>query len=254
MLAGVARIQHNSHRRYHGKDIVLRCSGTQMDESAERSPAGGKRIRCDGEGPMLATTTALLRQQYRGNGMEISDFLRRKLERRFQTFDFDGNGLIERADFEAAAVAVVDAFGHPADSPARSGFVELSLLRWEFLVSVADRDGDGTIDLAEYQHAFAAGLLVTEESFEQGYRPFLEALMAVADVDGDGALSEAEHVRWTAALMHLPETDAREIHRRLDADQDGLITTDELLAAINDYYFDENPQGVGSWLLGRLPD
>jgi hypothetical protein len=58
--------------------------------------------------------------------------------------------------------------------------------------------------------------LETEESFEQGYRPFLDAIMAVADTDRDGMLNVDEYIGWTGALMHLPEADARECHRRLD--------------------------------------
>ncbi|WP_280383513.1 EF-hand domain-containing protein [Nocardia wallacei] len=143
--------------------------------------------------------------------MQTSDFLRRKLERRFQTFDFDGNGRIDRGDFESSATAVADAFGHGADSPARQRLLELSLRLWDLLASVADTDGDGLLD---------------------------------AD----------EHVRWTGALMHLPESDARTIHHRLDTDGDGHISTDDLLHAIHDYYFDDTPDSVGTWLLGQLPD
>jgi EF hand len=60
---------------------------------------------------------------------------------------------------------------------------------------VADSDRDGTITLNEYKKAFANGLLETEASFEQGYRPFLDAIMAVADTDGNGMLDADEHVR-----------------------------------------------------------
>ncbi|RDI46390.1 EF-hand domain-containing protein [Nocardia mexicana] len=185
--------------------------------------------------------------------MEIGNFLRRKLERRFQTFDFDGDGRIERADFATSATALADECGLGADSPDRKRLLELSLGLWELLAQAADTTGDGTIDLHEYQRAFADGLLVTEETFEQGYRPFLETIVAIADTDGSGRLDAEEHVRWTGALMHLPEADAREIHRRLDTDGDGQIGTDDLLTAIHDYYFDDDPDGVGSWLLGRLP-
>lgn len=41
------------------------------------------------------------------------------------------------------------------------------------LVGAADTDVDGRICLAEYQAAFAAGLLVTPASFDAGYVPFL---------------------------------------------------------------------------------
>ncbi len=186
--------------------------------------------------------------------MEISEFLERKLTRRFQTFDYDGDGLIQRLDFERSAGSCADEFGHSAESPARQRLLQLSLDLWDHLASVADSDGDGTITLDEYKQAFAGGLLETEASFEQGYRPFLQAIMAVADTDGNGMLSAEEHVRWTGSLMHLPEADAREVVRRLDSDGDGFITTDELLQAIHDYYFDEDPEGVGSFLLGQLPD
>jgi Ca2+-binding EF-hand superfamily protein len=191
----------------------------------------------------------------RGRGVvELNEFLERKLVRRFQTFDFDGDGQIERSDFETSAGRVADEFGHSADSPARQRLLELSLGLWDHLVSVADSDREGTIGLDEYKKAFANGLLETEASFEQGYRPFLDALMVVIDTDGNGMLDVDEYVGWTGALMRLPEADAREIHRRLDTDGDGFVTTQELLQAIHDYYFDDNPDGVGSWLLGRLPD
>lgn len=189
-----------------------------------------------------------------GGGVEISEFLERKLARRFQTFDFDGDGRLERSDFESSAMRVADEFGHSVDSPARQRLLQLSLGLWEHLVSVADSDRDGTIDLDEYKKAFADGLLETEGSFGQGYRPFLDALMAVVDTDGNGVLGVDEYVGWTGALMRLPESDAREIHRRLDTDGDGFVTVQELLQAIHDFYFDDNPDGVGSWLLGPLPD
>lgn len=111
--------------------------------------------------------------------MELNEFLERKLVRRFQTFDFDGDGQIERLNFETSAGRVADEFGHSADSPARQRLLELSLELWDHLVSMADSDREGTIALDEYKKAFANGLLETEASFEQGYRPFLDALMAV---------------------------------------------------------------------------
>ncbi|ALG09121.1 EF-hand domain-containing protein [Kibdelosporangium phytohabitans] len=184
--------------------------------------------------------------------MAFSEFLDRKLARRFHTFDYDGDGDIDRSDFMRSATAVADEFRHPAGSPARAGLVERSLGLWEHLAVAAGVSSDDSITVDEYKEAFAEGLLVTEESFEQGYRPFLEALMSVCDIDNDGQLSVEEYVRWTGALMNLSETDARDIHRRLDTDNDGYVTTEDLLHAIHEFYFDEDPDGVGSWLLGPL--
>ncbi|WP_407564659.1 EF-hand domain-containing protein [Streptomyces sp. 184] len=184
--------------------------------------------------------------------MEVSTFLARKLARRFRTYDTDGDGYIDRADFERAARRLGEEFGHGPDSPARRRVEELCLGVWERLVRAADTDGDGRVDRDEYAAAFAAGLLETPEDFDAGYGEFLEAVMAIADEDGDGRLDEEEHVRWSGALMNLPAHDARDVFRRLDADGDGRLTTAELLAAIREYYFDDDPASGGSWLLGPL--
>jgi Ca2+-binding EF-hand superfamily protein len=184
--------------------------------------------------------------------MEISEFLDQKLARRFRTYDFDSDGFIEQSDFQTAADRLGEDFGHKPDSPARQRVTGLCMQLWQHLAQAADTDHDGRISQDEYKAAFAAGLLETPASFDQGYRPFLDAIMDIADVDGDGKLTVDEQIRWTGALMNLPETDSREVFRRLDTDHDGYITTHDLLEAIREYYFNDDPDSAGSWLLGPL--
>ena len=184
--------------------------------------------------------------------VEISPFLDRKLSRRFQTFDDNRDGQIARLDFQNSANRLADTFGHGPDAPERTRLLEVTAALFERLVTAADTNGSGTITEDEYKRAFAAGLLVTEETFEAGYRPFLQAVLAVVDSDGDGRITVSQHVRFTGSLLRLPEPVARDTHHRLDTDDDGYISADDLLAAIHDFYFDDDPDGVGSWLLGPL--
>ncbi|MGW7084486.1 EF-hand domain-containing protein [Streptomyces sp. NPDC054871] len=181
-----------------------------------------------------------------------STFLDRKLSRRFSTYDTDGDGFIERADFETSVARLGEAFGHGAGSGPVARLRELSIGLWEHLARVADADKDGRISEAEYKAAFAAGLLETPKSFDEGYIPFLDAIMDIADADGDGKLTREEQVRWTGALMNLPEADAREVFGRLDRNADGAIGRDEILDAIREFYFSDDPHSAGSWLLGPL--
>ncbi|MEV4312974.1 EF-hand domain-containing protein [Actinocrispum sp. NPDC049592] len=184
--------------------------------------------------------------------MDISAFLDQKLSRRFRTYDRDGDGFVDREDFVSAAARLGAEFGHAPDSPVQQRMTTLCLGVWEHLVKVADVDGDQRISEAEYKAAFAAGLLETPAAFDAGYQPFLAAIMDIADADHDGWLTEDDEVRWTGALMGLPEADARAAFQHLDRDGDGYITTGDLLAAIRAYYFDEAPGSAGSWLLGPL--
>ncbi len=184
--------------------------------------------------------------------MEISESLDQKLAWRFRTYDNDGDGYIEREDFQLAADRTGAEFGHTPDSPALQRLTALLLGLWEHLATVADADKDGRISEAEYKAAFAAGLLETPESFDEGYVPFLDALMDVIDTEVDGKLSTDEHVRWTRALMRLPESESQELHHRIDTDADGFITKQELLDAIRELYFYEDPDDSGKPWVGLL--
>jgi Ca2+-binding EF-hand superfamily protein len=184
--------------------------------------------------------------------MEISAFLDRKLTRRFETYDSDQDGFIDRSDFERAGSRTTAAFGLSDDDLRARRFHEHLLGVWDHLSAVTDSNDDERISLVEYKAAFAQRLLERPESFDDGYMPFLDTLMAVADHDDDGHLGVDEYVRWSGALMNLPEADARVVHKRLDHDGDGLISSDDLLAALRAYYFSEDLDGPGSWLFGPL--
>lgn len=184
--------------------------------------------------------------------MEISDFLDRKLARRFRTYDLNKDGYIERADFGEAASRMSEEFGLKPGEAARTRLTGLCLGVWDNQLAAADSDGDGRLTESEYKAAFASGLLETPANFDQGYAPLLNAIMDIADTDGDGRLTRAEHVRWITSLMNVPADDAPEIARRLDSDGDGYIGRRDILDAIRDYYFNEDAQSAGSWLLGPL--
>jgi Ca2+-binding EF-hand superfamily protein len=184
--------------------------------------------------------------------METSEFLDRKLSRRFRTYDDDGDGFVEREDFAVASRRFGAEFGHGPESEAWQRFDGLCVGLWEHLVRVADANGDGRISEQEYKDAFARGMLETEASFDAAYVPFLAALLRIVDTDGDGRIDVDEEIRWTGSLMRLSEVDARTAFDHLDEDGDGYIGTEQLLEAIRAFYFDKDPAGPGSWLLGDL--
>lgn len=184
--------------------------------------------------------------------MNISPFLDKKLSRRFKTYDFDGNHYIEKADFEQSVTKLCAEFGHGPDSPKRQRLQALYTQLWEKLVSSADANADGRISEDEYKQAFVNGLLVTPKNFEQLYIPFNEALIAIIDTDEDGRITLAEDVRWKKAIMNMSESDIRAAFPRIDQNGNGYITANEFLDAARQYYFNDDPQSIGSWLFGPL--
>ena len=65
--------------------------------------------------------------------MEISEFLSRKLSKRFRTYDDDGDGFIEREDFAAASRRLGAEFGHGPESEAWQRFDALCGVYGEFV-------------------------------------------------------------------------------------------------------------------------
>lgn len=183
--------------------------------------------------------------------MEITAFLARKLARRFRAYDSDGDGFIGREDFTQAGVRTAKAFGLADDDPKAVRLQATLIGMWDRLCSVIDPGHLGRLSLGDYQKAFANGLLETPESFDAGYVPYLDAAMAIADEDGDGKLTVEEAVKWTGALINLPEADARTIHDIL-CDDDGLLPAQAVLEVIREFYFSEDPAAAGNWLLGSL--
>lgn len=90
--------------------------------------------------------------------MQISQFLDRKLDRRFATYDPDGDGFIERCDFEKAAASMAAEFGLGLHDGAGARLAGSCLGLWEMLAGAAHADEDGQISRARYKAAFAAGV------------------------------------------------------------------------------------------------
>ncbi|MGW0737695.1 EF-hand domain-containing protein [Streptomyces sp. NPDC002851] len=180
----------------------------------------------------------------------MPEFLDDKLSRRFRTWDRDGNGYLEQVDFEHGAQRLGDAFGQPADSPQRQRMRDMCLQLWQGLEQLADADGDGRISEAEYKKAFTELILQRPGAFDAAYAPFVSTLMAMADHDGDGKLDRGEYRSWFVTAFGITEHDANTAFDKVDSDGDGHVTQEEMVAAIRDYYFSDDPSAAGNWLLG----
>ncbi|MCX5283981.1 MULTISPECIES: EF-hand domain-containing protein [unclassified Streptomyces] len=165
----------------------------------------------------------------------VSSEYEHRIAARFAGFDQDGNGYIDREDFNAAAKAVLSAFGTAARSDKGQALYIGAEAFWQGMAGIADRDGDQRITREEFVSGAVKRLRDNPERFAEIARPFLHAALAVADTDGDGTATLDETRRVLAALGADEDT-AAAAATALDADTDGRIGETEVVAAFARYF------------------
>ncbi|MFD3834676.1 EF-hand domain-containing protein [Streptomyces sp. NPDC058642] len=165
----------------------------------------------------------------------VSSEYERRIAGRFATFDQDGNGYIDRADFSVAAKALLAEFGTAARSDKGQALYVGAEAFWQGMAGIADRDGDQRITREEFVNGAVKRLRDNPDRFAEIARPFLHAALAVADPDGDGAVTVEDTARVLRILGAAQET-AGTAAAALDTDSDGRIGEEEIVAAFARYF------------------
>lgn len=173
--------------------------------------------------------------------MPISHLPAQTLVMRFRHWDRNQNGYLERADIEASARRLGEAFGRAPQSPEQRALDQSCRRLWEILARRADIDLDGRIGKDEFVAAFSDGVLADPGTFDRVYRTLLENVVDVADTTGDGVLNREEYLRLMRTWYDAHEIDAVEAFRRLDRDGDGLLSREDLLRSATDFYLSDDP-------------
>jgi Ca2+-binding EF-hand superfamily protein len=169
----------------------------------------------------------------------VSDEYERRIAARFATFDQDGNGCIDRADFYGAAKALLAEFGVAPRSDRGQALFGGAEAFWQGMAGMADRDGDQRVTREEFVNGAVKRLSDNPERFAEIARPFLHAAVEVAGTRGDGdgpvTVTVGDAVRVLRAFG-VPEAVARSAAAALDADGDGKVTEAEIVPAFARYF------------------
>ncbi|MDQ0600965.1 Ca2+-binding EF-hand superfamily protein [Streptomyces canus] len=165
----------------------------------------------------------------------VSSEYERRIAGRFATFDQDGNGYIDRADFNVAAKALLAEFGTAARSDKGQALYVGAEAFWQGMAGIADRDGDQRITREEFVNGAVKRLRDNPDRFAEIARPFLHAALAVADPDGDGSATVEDTARVLRSLGAAQEI-AGTAAAALDTDGDGRIGEEEIVAAFARYF------------------
>jgi Ca2+-binding EF-hand superfamily protein len=158
-----------------------------------------------------------------------------RLTQRFMLWDTDGDGRIERADCEDEARNILRAFGEPEEASRGHAVVDAYLTMWDYL---ADRSGvgsRGSMSVEQFNEVAAREIVSRGDAgFSKVLRPTITAIVTMCDTDGDGRVNPDEFRRWLNA-MGVPKAQHEESFRRMDADNDGYLSVEELVQAFRYY-------------------
>jgi Ca2+-binding EF-hand superfamily protein len=181
---------------------------------------------------------------------ETMSMLERKYAKRFEMFDVDGSGVVDRADFELLAERLVNGLGVTVGSPRAQRVRDSYLELWSSLLRTVGGGGDSIS-----QPDFISGLMRMagdRAGFKRVIEPIARTNLSLCDVDGDGRLDEAEFVTLLRLFNATSVNEASEIFRMLDTGGDGYLSLAEILDALCDFYISEDPDAPGNSLFGRL--
>ncbi|NGN68109.1 EF-hand domain-containing protein [Streptomyces sp. A7024] len=164
----------------------------------------------------------------------------RKIAARFEQFDQDGNGYIDREDFSVAAKAVLTEFGTTARSDKGQTLLAGAEAFWQGMAGIADVDGDQRVTREEFVTGAVKRLRDNPHRFAEIARPFLRAVIRIADAEGNGSATPPSAER-ILRIFGVEEAPARTAATALDADADGWITEDDCLKAFAAYFTTPEP-------------
>ncbi|GAA2940006.1 MULTISPECIES: EF-hand domain-containing protein [Streptomycetaceae] len=161
----------------------------------------------------------------------------RKIAHRFAAFDQDGNGYIDRADFNAAAARLLTEFGTTARCDKGQALYTGAEAFWQGMAGIADVDGDQRVTREEFVGGAVKRLRDNPGRFAEIARPFLRAAIAVAgggEADGS-ATAPVAAVKRALRVLGAGDDVASIAARSLDTDGDGTVAEADAVAAFAAY-------------------
>lgn len=176
----------------------------------------------------------------------LSEFQTLKLRHYFNVLDFDSNGLLEEDDFIGVGENLAILLGYDYDA---AEFVEVQEVFKKHWHDIHSSMGMGSRQVTlEQWLAFADEMLVnrTEASF---VKQWIFDMISLFDTDKDELISMMEYVDFFVAYRIEVRYSAKSF-RRLDLNNDGFISKEELVSAINQFFTSDHPDDAGNWLFG----
>ena len=180
----------------------------------------------------------------------LTGFQQRKLNVMFNLYDVDKNGFVEQADYEQIVQNLATTLGFPPGSPEYIRLHAKHMAVWHGMQQLGSTPGSQRVSREERLAGYDR-LLDDKDRFLATVGSWSDTLIELSDQDGDGRLSQQEYVA-NLRSFNVDEAAAHEAFRRLDQDRDGYLTHAELSRSVEEFFYSEDPDAPGNWLVGPI--
>lgn len=171
-----------------------------------------------------------------------SDLQRKKTSIVFTAMDVNGDGFLERSDFEALTDRWVAIRGTAGQEPLR----EIMMGWWDALRAASDQDRDDKVTLDE-----ALSVVSNLGTMLDLVVATAESMFQAVDEDGDGLVSAPEYARMIHAWTGDDSpTDAA--FARLDLDGDGSMSKSEFVQHWVEFWAGDDADAPGTHVFGEV--
>ncbi len=177
----------------------------------------------------------------------VSDVAAEKHGQWFDILDAGCHGYLRRDDFQAISARLARHAG-ATEAPA---LTEAYLLLWQCLDTELRVGPHGKMTRQQFVEGLDTLVKSANAGFERAVARIPSAVAALFDADADGRLTRDELLAMLAALG-LSGDKADIALLALDHDADGYIDCEDLMAATREFILSEDPFAPGNWLLGGL--
>lgn len=174
-----------------------------------------------------------------------SDFQRRKVAGVFAAMDADGDGFLERDDFEALAARWTGLRAWMQDSDDYQQMRETMMNWWKTVLSNSDAGHDQRVSLDQ------AILSVDRLAESADVIGTANAMFDAIDDNSDGKISEEEY-RQVVTGWKGSDADTGDIFPRLDLDGDGFITREEFAIHWHEFWTGDDDSSPSQFIFGLI--
>jgi Ca2+-binding EF-hand superfamily protein len=175
-----------------------------------------------------------------------SEFQRAKIIGVFRAMDVDGDGFLDRSDFEALSDRWTGLRGWASGTEGHTALTAVMMGWWSALSAGSDPERDQKVTLDEV-------LLLVDQlpGMADAMATTATAMFDVIDENGNDEISPAEYRQLIEAWTGR-KTDTDEIFPLLDLNGDGHISRAEFTELWAEFWAGDDPDAPGTWVFGRF--